>query len=185
MTILLSETSPMKPIAVISLPACASAFSAQAAARSLLWLASTSVLLGLGVTSVAWSTPASELSRHMPAGDWLITYDRKARIDTLHYKKADNGSSHVCIGNDPRRVILDWLEKKHCTIAQDTLFGKSWRLGGECRVKWTKKPIPINVEVVLGDGRSFVMDTRTAHGEFLDFREHAVITRVGATCAAD
>jgi hypothetical protein len=126
----------------------------------------------------------ADLPRLMPAGQWRLDYDRLARIKMLHYKKADKGASDTCIGADPRAMIHDWLEDKHCTIGSDTLIGKSWRLSGECRVKWTKKPVPIDVEITLAGGKSFVMKTSTPHGSFLEFQELATATRVAPTCAA-
>ncbi len=125
----------------------------------------------------------ADLPRYMPAGQWRLDYDRQARIKMLHYKKSDKGESDTCIGTDPRAMIHDWLADKHCTIGNDALIGKSWRLSGECRVKWTKTPIPIDVEIVLADGKSFVMKTRTPQGSFLEFQENATATRVAPTCA--
>ena len=57
----------------------------------------------------------------------------------------------------PRRMILDWLADKHCTIAEDRLQAKSWHLAGTCQVKWSEKPIPVSVDIALADGKSFVI----------------------------
>ncbi len=126
----------------------------------------------------------SALPQYLPAGQWRLDYDRQAKIRLLHYRKADHGSRDTCIGADPRNMILDWLADKNCQIEQDTLFGKSWRLQGSCRVKWTREPIPVEIEILLADGATFVMNTRTPQGGFLEFQEHATATRVGATCKA-
>lgn len=147
--------------------------------------ASRAFLLAVAVAIPASAGSFADLPRYMPPGDWLFNYDRQARIRLLHYTKKEKDADHVCIGADPRRMILDWLAAKHCDIGKDALLGKSWRLSGECQVKWSQTPIPIQVEIVLGDGTSFVMDTRTTKGAFLDFQEHAVATRVAAICGKD
>jgi len=125
----------------------------------------------------------ADLPRYLPAGQWRLDYDRQARIKMLHYKKSDKGSSNACIGADPRAMIHDWLADKHCEIERDALIGKSWRLSGQCRVKWTKTPIPIDVEITLADGKGFLMKTRTPHGSFLEFQESATATHVAPTCS--
>lgn len=125
----------------------------------------------------------AELPRYLPAGQWRLDYDRLARIKMLHYKKSDKGTSDTCIGSDPRAMVRGWLADKHCEIERDALIGKSWRLSGQCRVKWTKTPIPIDVEILLDDGKRFVMTTRTPQGSFLEFQEHATATHVAPACS--
>lgn len=142
-------------------------------------------ILILGIAASAWPGQAADLRQLMPSGDWLLSYERKAAVKMLLYKKSDRGSRHTCIGKDPRGMILDWLADKHCTIAEDRLQGKTWHLAGACQVKWSEKPIPVNVDITLADGKSFVMNTRTPRGAFLDFQERTVATYLGKTCAAD
>lgn len=141
--------------------------------------------LTLAIAATAWPGQAADLGQLMPAGDWLLSYERKAAVKMLLYKKSDRGSRHTCIGKDPRRMILDWLADKHCTIAEDRLQAKSWHLAGTCQVKWSEKPIPVSVDIALADGKSFVMTTRTPRGSFLDFQERTVATYLGKTCTAD
>lgn len=143
------------------------------------------VALILGVVAATGPVQASDLGQLLPSGDWLLSYERKAAVKMLLYNKSDLGSRHACIGKEPRRMVLDWLKDKRCTITEDRLQGKVWHLAGSCQVKWSDKPVPVNVDIALADGKSFVMDTRTPSGAFLDFKEHTVATYLGKTCAAD
>jgi hypothetical protein len=128
---------------------------------------------------------AGELTRLMPAGAWELRYDRQARLRGLGYNKAENGSSRLCVGKDPRATLIAWLGDKKCAIDDDHLFGKTWRMRGACRVKWSKQPVPIEVDIRLDDGKRFVMDMRTPGEAMLDYREHGEARHVGRVCADD
>jgi hypothetical protein len=140
------------------------------------------LVLSLIASSAQAAGSFADLPRYMPAGGWRILYDRQAKAKLPPFKKSERGTSEVCIGADPRTMIHEWFGERHCDIERETMIGKSWRMNGECRLKWTKKPVPIDVEITLADGKSFVMNTRTPHGAFLDFQEHATVTRVAPSC---
>lgn len=149
------------------------------ASRSLLRAA-----LCLGAVGASQAGLATDLAHLMPAGTWTLSYDRQAQLRGLGYNKSENGSTRLCIGKDPRASIVAWLDEKKCSIDDDNLFGKTWRLQGACRVKWSKQAVPIEVEIRLDDAKHFTLDMRTPREALLDYREHGEARHIARACGA-
>ena len=140
------------------------------------------LFLALAASLPSQAGSLSDLPQYITAGEWELSHDRRATIKPLSYSKDDKGTDQVCIDDKPREMILGWLAKRHCDIKRDHLFGKLWRLEGECQVKWVNKPVSVQVEIVLAQGTSFTMDIRTPYDGFIGYNEHTVATRLSPVC---
>lgn len=135
------------------------------------------LLLGLAPMGVA---NANTFSTLIPAGKWNLAYQRTGEFKPLFYKHNETGNSSTCIKDNPRQQILDWVSRKGCRVDKEVLLADRYRLSGECRLKWWRShPIPVDVDLIFGDGQSFVMDIRTRNDPVLSFQEHTLATLLG------
>lgn len=141
------------------------------------------VLLALLLACPPLGASEVDLSRRIAPGLWELAYQRQGRIKALMLGKTEEGRSELCIRDDPRRQILDWLGRKGCVVARETLADDSYQLSGECRLKWWKShAIPVAVTLTLGDGKTFSLDIHTLDDSFLSYVEHTQARLVTATC---
>lgn len=140
-------------------------------------------LLCLTPTLYAQAAAQADLTRHMKAGQWEMSYERHATIKALGHDKVTRGTSLVCIGDSPRQDVLGWFAAKQCTLTKEQLSGKKWRLDAACKVKWADKPLPLQVEFSLKDGSSFTMDVRSnPKDKLLSYQERTVARLIGTQC---
>lgn len=139
-----------------------------------------SLLLLTLVLPVAAEDAATDLAAHIPPGQWEFTYQRNGSLKILPYKHHEEGMSKTCIGDDPRRHLLDWIGRKGCSIDREALTEDSYVLGGACRLKWLPgDAVPVDVRLRFGDGRQFVIDLQTRDNPSLSYSEHTLAQYLG------
>lgn len=122
----------------------------------------------------------NNLSSRIAAGKWDLAYNRTGVFKPLFYKHKESGSSSACIADDPRKHILDWVSSKGCRIDREQLLPDRYRISGECRLKWMKgHPVPVDVDLIFGDRKSFVLDIRTRDDPLLSYQERTRATYNG------
>lgn len=127
------------------------------------------------------SAEVGALADRVAQGHWRLDYQRSGEFRPLLYKHAASGSSETCIEGDPRLHILEWVGSKGCRVDQERILPDRYQLSGVCRLKWMKRlAVPVEVELVFGDAKSFVMEIRTPPDAALSFHE---ITRASLTGA--
>jgi hypothetical protein len=140
------------------------------------------LLVCLGALATAAHADAlGNLADRIRPGQWQLDYQREGEFKPLQYRHRENGDSQVCIGNDPRRHIRDWLSRKGCRIDRESLQGNRYRIEGECRLKWLKgHPIAADVEIVFADARSFELSIHSRTDSLLTYRDVTRARRLGA-----
>jgi hypothetical protein len=130
--------------------------------------------------AMAQAVPSSPLTQRIAAGKWDLAYQRDGIFKPLRYKYNESGNSSTCIKGDPRQHILDWVGSKGCRVDRERLLADRYQFSGECRLKWMKKhPVPVDVDLIFGDARSFRMDIRTRDDALISFHEVTRATYAG------
>ncbi len=121
------------------------------------------------------------LAAHIPVGKWEFAYRRAWEFKPLLLAQKEEGKSNSCIKEDARQHLLDWIGRKGCTIAEESVLPNGYVLKGECRLKWLPKQ-PIGVEVTLSweDDKTFGMDLHTKENALMSLVEHTRASHQGA-----
>jgi len=134
----------------------------------------------LSQPSCSLAAGPSPLSSHIAPGKWALSYQRTGELKPLFYKHKESGTSSTCIKLDPRQHILDWVASKGCRVDHESLLTDRYRLSGQCRLKWLPgHPVPVDVDLIFGDAKSFTLDIRTRQDALLSFQERTLATFSG------